>query len=222
MNRIVIISVHPDDETLGCGGTILKHQNNGDEIYWLIITNVKNSEVWSKEYIANRQSEIKSVAEKYNFQDVIKLNYDTTQLDQIPISDMVSKLSHIFTKYYPDIIYINNRSDIHTDHKIAFKAITSATKSFNQPSIKKLLMYETISETDFAPSLPENAFSPNYFVDISEFLEKKIEIMKIYHSEMRDHPFPRSDKNIRALATYRGAQCGVEAAEAFMIIKEIW
>ena len=98
----------------------------------------------------------------------------------------------------------------------------SATKTFNNPFLTKVLMYETISETEFAPPLQENAFMPNYFVNISEFIEKKIEIMKIFESELREHPFPRSEKNIRALATIRGAQCGVEYAESFMILKDIW
>ncbi len=83
-------------------------------------------------------------------------------------------------------------------------------------------MYETLSETDFSPALQENSFAPNYFVDISSFIDKKNEIMKIYSSEIKEHPFPRSERNIRALATYRGAQCGVDSAEAFMILKEIW
>ena len=83
-------------------------------------------------------------------------------------------------------------------------------------------MYETISETDFAPPLPENAFMPNYYVDITPFLEKKIEIMKIFASELGEHPFPRSIRNIKALAINRGSQSGVEYAESFMIIKEIW
>lgn len=83
-------------------------------------------------------------------------------------------------------------------------------------------MYETISETDFAPALQENAFVPNYFVDISPYIDEKIKIMEIFSSELKPHPFPRSEQNIRALATYRGAQCGVGYAESFMILKDIW
>jgi N-acetylglucosamine malate deacetylase 1 len=87
--------------------------------------------------------------------------------------------------------------------------------------LKKVLMYECLSETEFAPAFNEKVFIPNYFVDISEFFEKKIEIMRIYSSELGDHPFPRSERNIRALATYRGAVAGCEYAEAFQIVKII-
>lgn len=82
-------------------------------------------------------------------------------------------------------------------------------------------MYECISETEFAPALPEKVFIPNYYVDISEFIERKLEIMKIYKSEIAEHPFPRSLKNIKALAHFRGASVGVEFAEAFQLLKYI-
>lgn len=82
-------------------------------------------------------------------------------------------------------------------------------------------MYECISETEFAPALPEKAFIPNYYVDVSEFMDEKIDIMSIYESELGDHPFPRSNRNIKALATFRGASVGVEYAEAFQLVKFI-
>ena len=82
-------------------------------------------------------------------------------------------------------------------------------------------MYECISETEFAPQLHEKVFIPNYFVDISEFFKRKLKIMQVYDSELGEHPFPRSERNIEALATFRGASVGVEYAESFQIIKII-
>lgn len=220
--KVLIIAVHPDDETLGCGGTILKHKEFGDDVHWLILTNINDEEVWGLERIKQRQKEIELVGEKYGFLETIKLDYDTTKLDELLLGVLIQKISEVIKKIKPEIIYLHNRSDVHTDHRISFDAIISASKSFNNPFIKKILMYETISETDFAPALNENAFIPNYFVDISKFIEKKIEIINIYSSELKEHPFPRSEKNIIALATYRGAQCNSEYAEAFMILKDIW
>lgn len=222
MNNILIISVHPDDETLGCGGTILKHIKNIDNVFWLILTNINDEKIWGKERIEQRQLEIEKVTSLFGFKKIIKLNYDTTKLDQLPLDELTKEISHVIKEVKPEVIYLHNRSDVHSDHRISFDAIISATKSFNHPYIKKILMYETISETEFAPALQENVFIPNYFVDISEFIDKKIEIMRIYKSELKEHPFPRSERNIRALATFRGAQCGVDSAEAFMILKEIW
>ncbi len=222
MSKVLIISVHPDDETLGCGGTIFKHADNGDKLYWLILTNINKAEVWGKEKIIKRQIEIEKIADLYGFEKTYKLDYDTTELNKVHTGELISKISDVIKGIQPEIISLHNRSDVHSDHRISFDAIMSATKSFNNPFIKKILMYETISETDFSPALQENSFIPNYYVDISKYINKKIEIMKIYSSEIKEHPFPRSERNIRALATYRGAQCNSEYAEAFMLLKGIW
>ncbi len=220
--NILVISVHPDDETLGCGGTLLKHKGQGDNVFWLILTNINDESIWGKNRIESRQKEIKKVSLQYGFKKTFRFNYDTTNLDQIPLGELTCKISENINQIKPEILYLHNRSDVHSDHRVAFHAIMSASKSFNNHYIRKVLMYETISETDFAPALQENAFVPNYYVDISLFLDKKIEIMKLFALELKEHPFPRSERNIRALAINRGAQCGVEYAESFMILKDIW
>jgi len=222
MSRVLFISVHPDDETLGCGGAILKHRLLGDDVFWLIMTNINDEDKWGKVKILERQKEIDSVAGRFGFAEVRKLNFDTMKLDGLPLDDLIQGISQYVRKILPTSIYVNNRSDVHSDHRVGFKATMSATKSFNNPFLQRILMYETLSETEFAPSLGENAFAPNFFVDISKFIAEKIDIMKIYRSELREHPFPRSEKNIRALATFRGAQCGAEYAEGFVILKDIW
>ncbi len=221
MKKILAVAVHPDDETLGCGGALLKHKNNGDDIYWLIITSIDVENGWEKDKVESRRREIDSVSKMYGFCVTHSLNFPTTRLDTIPMKDLISEISKIIQKVEPDMIYIPNRSDIHTDHQVAFKAIMSCTKAFRYPFIKKILMYECLSETEFSPSLPTDSFIPNVFIDITDFLEEKIKIMNLYRSEMGAFPFPRSAENIRALATYRGATAGVEAAEAFVLLKEV-
>jgi len=107
---------------------------------------------------------------------------------------------------------------MHSDHRKIFEAAYSCTKSFRYPFIKKIYMIETLSETEFAPSTKED---PNVFVDISKYMDKKIEIMKVFESEIGVHPFPRSERNLRALGTLRGATAGCEYAESFVLLKEI-
>jgi LmbE family N-acetylglucosaminyl deacetylase len=221
MNKILFISPHPDDETLGCGGTILKHEANGDKTFLLIMTNMSQEGGFNKSKIKNRQNEIKRVTGEYGFEKIFKLDFPTTRLDVIPKSQLIKSVSNVIKKVKPDIVYIPNGNDVHTDHKVTFDVMISSTKTFRCSFIKKILAYEVISETEFSPSL-SNAFIPNSFSDITKYFDKKISIMQIYKGEMDAHPFPRSVENIKALATFRGATADVKYAEAFMILKEIW
>ena len=158
----------------------------------------------------------------YGFSTVNNLYLPTTQLDEISLRDMINAISKVLLKVKPQIIYLPNRSDVHSDHRIVFHAAWSCCKTFRFPFIRRILMYEIPSETDFAPPLLETAFFPNIFSDISQYLEKKIEIMQVYKGEMKEHPFPRSEQNIRSLATVRGATANVEYAEAFMLLREVF
>lgn len=219
--KIVVVSAHPDDEVLGAGGTLLRHSAAGDEICWLIVTNIFEHQGFSAERIASRQREIELVSEALSVSRTVKLNFPTMSLSTSILPELVKQISSLFNEFQPEIIYTLNRSDAHSDHRILSDAVMACTKSFRYPFIKRVLMYECLSETEFSPALPENVFIPNYFVDITDHLEKKLEVMKIYSSELGEHPFPRSLSNIRALAHYRGASSGVIYAEAFQLIKYI-
>ena len=222
MSKVSIITPHPDDETLGCGGTILKHGAVGDSLHWFIITGMTEEQGFSTHEIKKRQEEIEQVKQIYGFEITNSLNLPTMQLDEISLRDMINAISKVLLKVKPQIKYLPNRSDVHSDHRIVFHAAWSCCKTFRFPFVQRILMYEIPSETDFAPPLPETAFLPNIFSDISQYLEKKIEIMQVYKGEMKEHPFPRSEQNIRSLATVRGATAGVEYAEAFMLLREVF
>jgi len=219
--KVIVVSAHPDDEILGCGGTLVKHKEAGDEIAWLITTNIFEKQGFSKERINTRQEEILSISKRLEIKEVYKLDYPTMTLTDETLIEMIPRIGNIFKAYQPEVIYILNRSDAHSDHLITFKGVLACTKSFRYPFVKKVLMYECISETEFGPALPENIFIPNYFVDISESIDEKIELMQIYESELGNHPFPRSIENIKALAHFRGASVGVNYAEAFQLLKYI-
>jgi len=222
VNKVLIIAPHPDDETLGCGGTIIKHKSRGDEIYWLIVTNISGDEGFDKDRVKERQKEIDVVSKEYGFKEVFKLDFPTTKLDTIPRVEIIEAISNVVCKVNAELVYVPNRNDVHSDHRVVFDATISSIKSFCYPCIKKILMYEVISETEFAPTFQDNAFAPNSFSDISDYLEEKLSIMMIYKEELGEHPFPRSLEGLKALATFRGATAGVRYAEAFMSLKEVW
>lgn len=214
MSKVLVVAVHPDDETLGCGGTLLKHRAQNDDIVWLICTS-------TPEKSDKRQKEIKTVAELVNFTKTIQLELPTTRVDTYPMSELINKIATIINEEKPHTIYLPFKSDVHSDHRKIFEAAYSCTKSFRYPFIKKVLMMETLSETEFAPSTKEDCFVPNVFVDISDYFKKKCEILRVYQSELGQHPFPRSERNVTALATLRGATAGCEYAESFVLLKEI-
>ncbi|WP_417333249.1 PIG-L deacetylase family protein [Halarcobacter sp.] len=216
-NKVLAIAVHPDDETLGCGGTLLKHKANKDETHWLICTTLDKE----NSYYKKREIELIKVSEMYNFDKVHNLELKTMQVDEYSMSELISKISKVINEVKPNIIYLPFKADVHSDHRKIFEAAFSCTKSFRYPFVKKIYMMETLSETEFAPSVNEDSFTPNVFVDISDYFETKIEIMKIFKSEIEEHPFPRSERNLRALATLRGATSGCEYAESFVLLKEI-
>ena len=219
MNKILVIAPHPDDETLGCGGTLLKHFKQGDKTNWLICTEAHIELGWTQEEIKLRESEIDVVSEKYCFNSVKNLKIPAAKVDTFPMSKLINKIGDFVKILAPDIVYLPNLYDAHSDHYFIAKASHSMIKWFRYPSIKKVLVYETISETNFNFSSKAD-FQPNVFNNISDYIDEKINIMKIYNSEFKDHPFPRSEQAIRSLAILRGSQSGYSFAEAFTLIYE--
>ena len=220
MKKVLVIAVHPDDETLGAGGTILRHKYDGDEVNWLIITRA-NKKMNTSERIDSRNIEIEKVVQAFEYNHVYKFDIDSQEVEESSIGGLIKRISDVVIKVKPDIMYLPFYGDVHSEHKYIFQAAFSCTKSFRFPFVKEVYMMEVLSETNFGIPIPSETFIPNYFVDISSFLGKKLEIMRIYQSEMQLHPFPRSEKSIVSLACLRGSQAGVENAEAFMCLKNV-
>jgi N-acetylglucosamine malate deacetylase 1 len=220
MKKILIISPHPDDETLGCGGTILKYKSKKAKIDWLIATTMNGNNQYSIKDIKIREKQILKVKKMYGFNKVYELNLPTTKLDQIPTSKIVKKFSEVIKKSKPKVIFSNFYGDVHTDHKIISKVVSSCTKNFRAPFIEKIMLYETLSETGYSHNRKKDNFVPNSYVNISKFMKKKIKIMKIYKSEIMKGYKPRSIFALDALAKFRGVSINCKHAEAFMLIYE--
>jgi len=218
MNKVLVISPHPDDETLGCGGTLIRHKKEGDEIHWLIMTNVNSSE---KKIHSVKEKEIEEVSKAYNFDSTSRTKFLTSELDSAPRKEIIQVISKVFKEIQPNFLYLPFKNDIHSDHSIVFDAAASCTKSFRYPYVKKVMIYETISETEFSIRPDKEQFKPNLWIDISDYIDEKIEMMSLYKSEIGKEPFPRSEQNIRSLAKFRGSTVGALSAEAFILLKEI-
>lgn len=220
--NILSISVHPDDETLGCGATLLKHYAEGDSLHWLLVTAIDESKFPVAE-ITRQAEQVQAVKRAYPFETLNWLKFPTTRLETIPLNVIVNAIRQVVESMRPEVVFVPNRSDAHSDHRIIFQATQAVLKSFYMRllGIRRVLACEVISETDAAPPMVENAFLPNVFVDVSATLQRKLEIMRLYQTEVQQDPLPRGESAIRALARLRGATVGVEYAEAFMLIREV-
>ena len=219
--KILVIAPHPDDEVLGCGGTIAKHVSAGGEVYLCMVTRVYPPD-WSENEIPRRKQEVLKANEILGIKKTYFLDFPTVRLDTIPLKELVDSISRVVSEVKPEVVYIPHRGDVNKDHCLVFDAAMVATRPKPHSPVRRVLCYETLSETDWAPPSAQNAFIPNAYMDISETLETKLKAMSEYKSELKDFPHPRSLEAISALAKVRGSSIGIRAAEAFMLVREVW
>ena len=217
--RIMVVSPHPDDETLGAGGSLMRLKQEGNEIYWLNVTSISEKMGYSKIEIEKRQSQIEKIEQFYNVNGFHNLELQTTRLENYDSGDIISQIGEIMNEWQPEWIFLPDYNDAHSDHKCVFDWCLACTKTFRYPFIKKIVAMEILSESNFGR--PENPFFPTMFIDISEQMEKKKKAMAVYESELGEHPFPRSIEAIESLGVLRGSQAGVKYAEGFRVIKII-
>lgn len=220
MSKVLVVAPHPDDETLGVGGTILRHKADGDHVHWLIVAAARQQDGCSDQDVQSEAQEIAAASARYGFDGIHQLRLPAARLETMPIADVVAQISDAFAHVQPNIVYLPYAGDIHTDHAVVFAAASSCTKWFRSSSVKRVLVYETPSETDASVDPDANGFRPNVFVDITRFLDQKIAIMAGYATQYGEFPFPRSERALRSLSAVRGAAAGFEAAEAFMLLRE--
>lgn len=218
--RIMVIAPHADDETIGCGGSLLRWKDEGAEIDLVLVTEPTDNSQYLEAYLSARRKAIDTVSQTLNVTKLFEGGFPTCALDSLPFNDVMDWMSEIMHERHPSLVLLPFRFDAHSDHRVVFDAGIACTKSFRYPSIEKVLCYETISETDQNYRPDSSAFRPNYFVNISDYIDKKVELVEAYASELGHHPFPRSFESIRALAKVRGAASNFNSAEAFMIVKE--
>lgn len=219
MKKILVVSPHADDETLGCGASLLKFRARGCQLHWLLMTEATAQVGFSSTRIQERKKEITQVGRFYGFKSIHSLGLPAARLDGVSKSDLIKKTQESLQAIRPDTILVPFPHDAHSDHRATFEAVLACAKSFRAPFVHRIWAYETLSETGFGnPFLP--SFLPNIYVNVSGVISKKIKAMRLYRGELAKHPFPRSEKAIQALAELRGGESGFAAAEAFMLVKE--
>lgn len=218
--QVLVVAPHADDEVLGCGGTIARHVAHGDHVHVLVMTTgVK--ELFSAEYMNRLHDEMYVAHQVLGVESTKVLDFPAPHLDTISGSTLADAILEVLTMLNPETIYFPHRGDLHTDHQKVHAALLVAARPIGLQFAKKLLTYETLSETDWAPPSADHAFLPNVYVDITEYLDRKLKAMKCYQSQLKSPPHTRSLESLAALARIRGGTVNFEAAEAFMLIREI-
>lgn len=219
---ILVIAAHPDDETIGCGGAIIKHKCDGDEVNILTLTDGVGSRLGADDNdLKVRNDAAKSAIDILGANWIGAGNFSDNNMDSVPILEIIKFIESFKKNFYPDIIYTHSPSDLNIDHTITAKATLTAFRPEPQEKYSEIRFFEIASSTDFTLKQLNDRFEPNLFINIKDFIDKKIEALKCYEIEMRDYPHSRSYEKIKSLAEYRGAQSGLEYAEAFEIVRKI-
>lgn len=218
--KILVIAPHPDDEIIGVGATIVKYVAQGHIIY-VCVTTKGSMPLFEQQKVMKTRRETIFAHELLEIKETFFLDFPAVMLEQIPRHEINDKILTVVSEVEPDIVYIPHFGDMQKDHQIIAEAAMVALRPKYKHKVKAVYAYETLSETEWNIPHAANAFIPNVYVDVTGFIDKKIEAMKLYESQLADFPNPRSLEAIEALAKYRGSTINVKAAEAFMLIREI-
>lgn len=215
---ILVVATHPDDEVLGCGGTMARHVAEGDAVHVLVVT---RGVLVGADVVDQVRREMRNAHAILGVKDAQYLDFPAAQLDTVPAHRLADAMAMVLQSLRPTTMYLPHHGDLHMDHKLVYTAGLVAARPTRDISVRRILAYETISETDWAPPTASDAFVPTVYIDITRFLRQKLEAAACFQSQMREPPHTRSLRSLEALATLRGGTVHVGAAEAFALVREI-
>lgn len=220
-----VFAAHPDDEVLGCGGTINKLANQGDKVHITIMAtgvlgryaseNLESDKA-KAELVAIKQAAQKS-AEILKAASIEFLGFPDNAMDTVSRLVVTRAVEAIIDRYQPVGIFTHSPMDVNVDHQATFDAVVTACRPQPDSVVKRLWAFESVSSTEWQPPGAYASYEPNWFEDISENIEAKLRALACYEAELRDWPHARSMRAVEALARWRGATVGVEAAESFSL-----
>lgn len=224
--RILVVAAHPDDEVLGCGGTIVRLGREGENVYIAILGEGITSRFQergqaNRALMAALHERSHQVANLLGAKDLFLYGLHDNRFDTVPLLDVIKIIEELIERLRPQIIYTHHGGDLNIDHVVVHRAVLTAARPVADCSVKELYAFEVPSSTEWAFGEFGSAFRPNIFVDIKVALEMKIQAMDLYDSEARTFPHPRSSEALRVIARRWGSVVGLEAAEAMELIRSV-
>ena len=224
--RVLVIAPHPDDESLGMGATIAKHIAAGDEVTVALMTGAGpggDHPIFPADAFATVRREFDAAMKSLRVANTIVRDLPTVLLDGLPTHEVNAATKSVVEAAQPERLYVPFPYDLHRDHRELFYSLSVHWRPYLEmgQSIREVYCYETPSETHLAAPYLEPAFSPNVYVDVSAYLQCKLDALRCYESQIQPSPLPRSLEAVEALAKYRGSQIGVRAAEAFVLVRKL-
>lgn len=224
--NILIAAAHPDDELLGCGGTIARLSREGHDAFVAILGEGITSRFAMRDQadpklIKALQDCSRKVGQMLGVKDLAFYELPDNRFDTVLLLDIIKPIENLIMDLQPQVVYTHHGGDLNIDHAIINRTVLTATRPAAAPSVKTVYAFEVVSSSEWAFQSLNPVFLPNTFVDIRETLEIKIEAMKIYESETRSFPHPRSSKALISNAQRWGSVAGIEAAEPFELIREV-
>jgi LmbE family N-acetylglucosaminyl deacetylase len=223
MKTALVIAAHPDDEVLGCGGTIAKMADEGWDVHVLILAEGATSRLdhRDRELKLEDISELERCAQAagkiLGTRSVTLETFADNRMDGVEMLEVVKRIEQEIRRFRPERVLTHQNSDVNIDHRVVHDSVVAAVRPFPGAITRELLFFEVPSSTEWRPPASMRQFAPNMFVDISIALERKLEALALYKSELHAFPHPRSIVAVNHLARWRGASVGFEAAEAFEI-----
>ena len=220
MTSVLVLAAHPDDEVLGMGGTIAVHTSRGDRVRVVVVTDGSSAQYpGDAETRARKEQEALAAAGELGVEDYVHLDLPDMRLDTIPHVDINRIVEEHVRDHAPEVVY-TVQPDVNLDHRMLFDAVAVATRPTPGHPVRRLITYAPTSSTEWTPA-PTNWFVPNWYVDVTETLERKVAAFAHYETERRAYPHPRSERSIRAAASFHGSACGFEYAEPFVLVRGV-
>jgi len=221
MKTILVVAAHADDEVLGCGGTIVRHIQEGDAVHLVLMADgVLSRRGASESGLARRIESSKLAQSILGVSSSQSLELSDNKMDSVPLLEIVQKLELILEEIQPSVVYTHHHGDLNIDHRLTQAAVMTACRPVPGSSVREIYGFEVLSSTEWATQ-QSSPFLPDYFVDITQQLRTKLDALEAYSEEMRNPPHSRSMAHVEVLAHHRGYSVGVDAAEAFEVYRII-